>query len=556
MSIMDLLAVTETPSTQLIPVIGNPENNSTPPELREELSIIHQMVADYQSERRELDELYSQFKSVRTRDLFNYLTGFNSCLSERYLQGAHNVLRSGYWQRVMNRTNVLSIMDTASRDKWAKQFTFYREDMYRDDKQDVPDFTVEAIVPTVIGLLNDRNQFLQARVVGVFKRLSINHKTNKRFGFSSRMIITGVQDYSRSSNGKMVAMYNRGNIEPLSELREILGFFEHRTIENIYRTDGLVEECVCRAGFGQWVNIDGNGIRFRVYKNGNMHIEVHPSMAEKMNAILAAMMPLALPSEIRTQQAKIVREFPSLRTTLAFSTRNILADMKFRQTGAVWSHHMSGQLFSCVQSTHEDVARTLQFIGARISGYSAELDYCPRDVLHYLAAVGSVADRVAYQFYPTPDPISEYAASLLGAGDGDTLLEPHAGQGGLLTYVPDSVKVKCVELDTLNCLILRAKGYDVEEADFIAWSRSNPDQLFSCILMNPPYSLGRDRLHLETAARHLAPGGRMVAVLWLSLVNEEQLLGDQYDIQWLQQYDNEFDDTCISVRVLYVERKY
>ena len=556
MSIMDLLAVTETPSTQLIPVIGNPENNSTPPELREELGIIHQMVADYQSERRELDELYSQFKSVRTRDLFNYLTGFNSCISERYLQGAHNVLRSGYWQRVMNRTNVLSIMDTASRDKWAKQFTFYREDMYRDDKQDVPDFTVEAIVPTVIGLLNDRNQFLQARVVGVFKRLSINHKTNKRFGFSSRMIITGVQDYSRSSNGKMVAMYNRGNIEPLSELREILGFFEHRTIENIYRTDGLVEECVCRAGFGQWVNIDGNGIRFRVYKNGNMHIEVHPSMAEKMNAILAAMMPLALPSEIRTQQAKIVREFPTLRTTLAFSTRNILADMKFRQTGAVWSHHMSGQLFSCVQSTHEDVARTLQFIGARISGYSAELDYCPRDVLHYLAAVGSVADRVAYQFYPTPDPISEYAASLLGAGDGDTLLEPHAGQGGLLTYVPDSVKVKCVELDTLNCLILRAKGYDVEEADFIAWSRSNPDQLFSCILMNPPYSLGRDRLHLETAARHLAPGGRMVAVLWLSLVNEEQLLGDQYDIQWLQQYDNEFDDTCISVRVLYVERKY
>lgn len=556
MSIMDLLAVTETPSTQLIPVIGNPENNSTPPELREELSIIHQMVADYQSERRELDELYSQFKSVRTRDLFNYLTGFNSCLSERYLQGAHNVLRSGYWQRVMNRTNVLSIMDTASRDKWAKQFTFYREDMYRDDKQDVPDFTVEAIVPTVIGLLNDRNQFLQARVVGVFKRLSINHKTNKRFGFSSRMIITGVQDYSRSSNGKMVAMYNRGNIEPLSELREILGFFEHRTIENIYRTDGLVEECVCRAGFGQWVNIDGNGIRFRVYKNGNMHIEVHPSMAEKMNAILAAMMPLALPSEIRTQQAKIVREFPTLRTTLAFSTRNILADMKFRQTGAVWSHHMSGQLFSCVQSTHEDVARTLQFIGARISGYSAELDYCPRDVLHYLAAVGSVADRVAYQFYPTPDPISEYAASLLGAGDGDTLLEPHAGQGGLLTYVPDSVKVKCVELDSLNCLILRAKGYDVEEADFIAWSRSNPDQLFSCILMNPPYSLGRDRLHLETAARHLGPGGRMVAVLSLSLVNEEQLLGEQYDIQWLQQYDNEFDDTCISVRVLYVERKY
>lgn len=556
MSIMDLLAVTETPSTQLIPVIANPENSSTPPELREELGIIHQMVADYQSERRELDELYSQFKSVRTRDLFNYLTGFNSCISERYLQGAHNVLRSGYWQRVMNRTNVLSIMDTASRDKWAKQFTFYREDMYRDDKQDVPDFTVEAIVPTVIGLLNDRNQFLQARVVGVFKRLSNNHKTNKRFGFSSRMIITGVQDYSRSSNGKMVAMYNRGNIEPLSELREILGFFEHRTIEDIYRTDGLVEECVCRAGFGQWVNIDGNGIRFRVYKNGNMHIEVHPSMAEKMNAILAAMMPLALPSEIRTQQAKIVREFPTLRTTLAFSTRNILADMKFRQTGAVWSHHMSGQLFSCVQSTHEDVARTLQFIGARISGYSAELDYCPRDVLHYLAAVGSVADRVAYQFYPTPDPISEYAASLLGAGDGDSLLEPHAGQGGLLTYVPDSVKVKCVELDTLNCLILRAKGYDVEEADFIAWSRSNPDQLFSCILMNPPYSLGRDRLHLETAARHLASGGRMVAVLSLSLVNEEQLLGDQYDIQWLQQYDNEFDDTCISVRVLYVERKY
>ncbi len=95
-------------------------------------------------------------------------------------------------------------------------------------------------------------------------------------------------------------------------------------------------------------------------------------------------------------------------------------------------------------------------------------------------------DIVSHQFYPSSCRISEYVSSLLGAGEGDTLPEPNIGHADLLKSFPAGVIVTGIELDTLNCLISRAKGYDTTEADFLTWSKSNQQKKFDYVVMNPP----------------------------------------------------------------------
>ncbi|WP_252363449.1 methyltransferase [Escherichia coli] len=106
----------------------------------------------------------------------------------------------------------------------------------------------------------------------------------------------------------------------------------------------------------------------------------------------------------------------------------------------------------------------------------------------------------------------------------------------------------------LNCLISRAKGYDTTEADFLTWSKSNQQKKFDYVVMNPPFADNRARLHLQAAASHLAAGGSLAAVLPLSLQGLDNLLGEEFRTEWMDVFENEFENTTVSVRILYAER--
>ena len=107
--------------------------------------------------------------------------------------------------------------------------------------------------------------------------------------------------------------------------------------------------------------------------------------------------------------------------------------------------------------------------------------------------------------------------------EGDTLPEPNIGHADLLKSFPAGVIVTGIELDTLNCLISRAKGYDTTEADFLTWSKSNQQKKFDYVVMNPPLPI----------TRAASPGscissrsrGSLAAVLPLSLQGLDNLLG-------------------------------
>ena len=75
-----------------------------------------------------------------------------------------------------------------------------------------------------------------------------------------------------------------------------------------------------------------------------------------------------------------------------------------------------------------------------------------------------------------------------------------------------------------------------------------PSDLFDRILMNPPFSDGRWQAHLQHAAKFLATGGRLVAILPASARNANPL--PHLQCEWHGPYDNQFPDASVSVVIL------
>jgi hypothetical protein len=71
---------------------------------------------------------------------------------------------------------------------------------------------------------------------------------------------------------------------------------------------------------GQWMNVDGNLMRVKIFKNGNAHFEIHPDVAWKLNEVLAHSMP-AIPAPCRAPTTKAPKEFGYIQKTVSTKTR-------------------------------------------------------------------------------------------------------------------------------------------------------------------------------------------------------------------------------------------
>jgi hypothetical protein len=132
--------------------------------------------------------------------------------------------------------------------------------------------------------------------------------------------------------------------------------------------------------------------------------------------------------------------------------------------------------------------------------------------------------QIAWQQFSTPADIAALAVLLADVGPQDVVLEPSAGNGLLVAQLGDHRSLQLNELDPTRRSRLAAlfpealiTGYDGAAIGSLMVRQERP----SIILMNPPFSrsLGRgaDDLaavrHLQAALRHLAPGGRLVAIM-------------------------------------------
>jgi len=470
------------------------------------------------------------------RDSRDRFTGSVEKLFSR--DGAIAALNAHYWHHIMQMTDVLDCMPAKRREEWFEHI----------QKMTTPEFEEETVRATLGELLALRGKFLAERVDGIFQALSRTHVTNQPEGFGKRMILTGVTNdwgaYARSQTGH------------INDLRSVIAKFMQRDEPDWNASNRLVE--IARAYHrGEWLDVDGGALRLRCYKNGNAHLEVHPDMAWKLNQVLALLYPTAIPSQFRTApKRKVKKEYTLMERPLPFAVLQMLHRMRpLRLIRERLTDNRNSLEFDYGEKDKHvmaEVEKVLEAIGGIrcTCDYKAwwEFDYDPDPVIKSIVVSGCVPDHKSHQYYPTPRGLAARVVELADIGDADTCLEPSAGTGVLADLLPKG-RTTCIEVSPLHAQVLAQKGHTVKEVDFLTYE----GQSFDRIVMNPPFSQGRWRSHVEHAASLLSPGGKLAAVIPASAHGKFHVEG--LNVVYDGPYNNQFSGASTSVTIMVGEKQ-
>ena len=139
--------------------------------------------------------------------------------------------------------------------------------------------------------------------------------------------------------------------------------------------------------------------------------------------------------------------------------------------------------------------------------------------------------QIRLQQFSTPLPYAALAVRAAAIRSGEIVLEPSAGTGSLAGFAERAgAKLMLNEVDPFRQRLLdvvfdaQASRHDGEHIDDLLTSTTAP----SVIVMNPPFASSVDRSrdkhiaakHLIGAAKRLAPGGRLVAIMPMGFTPE------------------------------------
>jgi len=310
---------------------------------------------------------------------------------------------------------------------------------------------------------------------------------------------------------------------------------------------------------GDWLTVDGGALRIRVYLKGTAHLEVHPDMAWRLNSILSTLYPSAIPASLRRKPVKRKKAgaWREIQTPLPFDVVSFLSGMEevvelgdgIRERIRRIPNTRKFDYTHTDKHIKQQARHVLELIGGVFTGNHWQFDYDPTEVIGEIVASGCVPDSKTHQFYPTPPELAAEAVSRAEITAGHTCLEPSAGIGNLAGLMTGCNSLTVLEISELHCKVLESKGLCPLNCDFLGWQR---DTGFDRIVMNPPYSQGRWRRHLEHAAGMLRPGGRLVAILPESARGAVELPG--LSLSWSDVHRNKFKGAGVSVVILVADK--
>lgn len=443
---------------------------------------------------------------------------------------AIKALDAASWQKAIMLTDVLDVMPAQKRNDWNESIR----------QHETPEFEREVVLGTLQDLLLQRETFFCERVDGLFRNLSGTHVTNAPEGFSKRMIM----DYFICSYGSL----NYDRIAYIHDLRFVVASFMGREQPSQRLTTDLITRIYRSDQYGVWHSFDGGAFRFKLYKKGTAHVEIHPDMAWRLNSMLAKLHPMAIPTRFRKQpvRPKAFNLTMDLISEGALLELNALrADSEGRRQNFSLIRDASTQRSPKARQEAESVLERLG--GVATSPGIWDFDYDSTEVIHEVIRVGKLPDG-SFQYFATPESLARHVVDLADINDADTILEPSAGQGGIADYLPTE-RLTCIEISKLHCTVLKSKGHRVIEGDFLTL----PARRYRKIVMNPPFSGNRATLHVRHAAQEwLAPGGRLVAILPASLKGKS--LVPDWEHEYSEVFADSFKGTSVSVVVLTLDR--
>lgn len=457
---------------------------------------------------------------------------------------AIKALDAAYWSKAIHQTKLLDVMPQARRTEWHEQI----------EKRKCPPFEESTVRATLSDLMSKRHTFFAERVDGIFRNLSGEHVTNSPSAFGKRFILNYM--HSGDNHGWYSQNYQRWGY--VNDLRCVIARFSGRDEPHYSMSDGLWK--ALKANWGEWMWVDGNAFKIRLYKKGTAHIEVHPDMAWKLNATLAHLYPSAIPAEFRTKPKTKPKDIVLMQTPLPANVIHTLIEMEegyivevdesrgYRDR--VRKTKVPNSLIGKGLDKHVNKATfdVLQSIGGVQSGALWRFDYDPMPVIHQIIASGLIPDDKSHQYYPTPESVALYAIEQAEIDDSHKVLEPSAGIGNLADLMPNRPNVTCVEVSELRATILKNKNYNVHRADFLTWAEAQPHQAYDRIVMNPPFDRGQWKAHVEHALPLLKRGGRLVAILPEGASGKYS--PDGCASTYPMNFSNEFNNTSVTVTVM------
>ncbi len=145
---------------------------------------------------------------------------------------------------------------------------------------------------------------------------------------------------------------------------------------------------------------------------------------------------------------------------------------------------------------YEKVSKLLKSIGGKWTSSKKAFVFKEDvgDIISEIIASGEyVADKVLYQFFPTPDNLAKKIVAIADIRPDETCLEPSAGRGAIAKYMPAP---DCVELNPENAAYLTENGFNVVGSDFMEFT---PTKEYDVIVMNPPFCKSQDARHIRHA---------------------------------------------------------
>lgn len=445
--------------------------------------------------------------SVNAKDIFQ-------------LDPAIKAVDAKYWQSAMMLTDVLEYMAADKRNEWHEQIRTHK----------TPEFTIDNVEATLKEMLRNRDRLLAERVDGIFRNLSHEHVTNCPQGFGKRFIMGYMRSYCSVS-------HDRSNY--IHDLRCVIAKFMGREGVQSHNTYSDLNNIKLD---GQWNYLDGGAIKIRMYKKGTAHMEVHPEMAYRLNQTLSFLHPHAIPAEFRTAPKKKAKEYQLNYDLLGFDILKDLEEFSSRYSGDSWRFRN--------QLNNKKSEQVIEYIGGvKVGNNEWSFDYDPTQILREIKRNGCIPEHKSHQYYPTPEHIARDAVEMADIKDGDFVLEPSAGQGAIAEQIREAhplSSLHCVEISELHCEILRQKGFDVVNDDFLKF---NHEHKYDVIVCNPPYSDGRWLSHVNHAFSLLNPNGTLVAVLPSSSIGKK-ITNHNVNTEWSKIFHNQFKGAGISVSIM------